>query len=320
MEEITKATVSRRSVLSGLLAGLAVGTGGTAVASAGSSSEETALGTFESGFDGWGTNGGNELSRIDEDDAVLGIVDGSFGLEVTVNGDTHPMIENKERVKAVDFVSNPYLVCHVLPTLVSGTDSDLTFQFRLHYSNGNGGRGGRDKPNGKGEGKAKGKKGNDSHDSNQKPVLVEESPEMQVSTLQPVELAWDLSDISEAKRAAATRLEITWYPTEHPPQRGARGNANGFTYDGGVVFDGIRVTDVDGVVSQAAFRRNWIQLLYEHGRHVETAVESSTDNSETGTLVFGSGTELPYTFDIIDGGNARLSIDGDVYEFTEEAL
>lgn len=318
-----RSSTSRRSVLSGLLAGAALGVAGGSSAQATTGTDATGLGDFESGLDGWKTNGGNRLSRIHRSDAELGVRSGSYGMEVTVNGDAHPMIENKTRVADADLVSNPYLACHVLATLVSDTDSDLTFQFRLHHDGGDG-LGSTKRGRGKGRGNSDERAGTpgkrrdkerQGRQSNEKPVLVEESPEMRVQTLQPAELAWDMSDISTEKREKAKRLEITWYPTDHPPQRGARGNANGFEYTGGVVFDDIRVTDDPDVVSQATFRRHWRQLLFEHGRHVETRPQSRTETTEEGVLVFESGTELSYTFRLLEDGSSTLTIDGTTYEF-----
>lgn len=100
--------------------------------------EAAVLGDFESGLDGWSTNGGNTLERISEEDIPAGIRSGSHGLSVEIDGDAYPMIENKQRVAGADFLEFPHLSMHVLGA-TADTESDLMFQFRIHHLPDNGG-------------------------------------------------------------------------------------------------------------------------------------------------------------------------------------
>jgi hypothetical protein len=125
--------------------------------SAQTSSDTVVLGDFESGLDGWKTNGGNRLSRVSVEDRPAAVTSGEYALDVTVTGDPYPMIENKSRVKRADFVGHPYLVADVAPSQVSDTASEVTFQFRYHHN------------------AAPAKGGEGSSGKGKKPALVEES-------------------------------------------------------------------------------------------------------------------------------------------------
>lgn len=144
------------------------------------------LGDFETGMDGWTTNGGNKQRRITDGQIPAGVVNGRHGLVVEVTGDLFPMIENQRRVKNANFQDNPYLRMHVL-TQAQETDSDLVFQFRLHHTS-NGG-----KKRGSG-GSKKRSKGHST--SGSKDVNVEESALTTVPQFTPREIQWDMSDLS----------------------------------------------------------------------------------------------------------------------------
>jgi len=101
------------------------------------SNSDVLLGDFESGLDGWTTNGGNQLSRLSDS---IGVANGESCLRVDINGDLYPEIENNN-ARDADFLNNPHLQMYVV-SIARNTDSDLKFKFRLHYtpsdqSNGN---------------------------------------------------------------------------------------------------------------------------------------------------------------------------------------
>lgn len=263
------------------------------------------LGDFETGMDGWTTNGGNKQRRITDDQIPAGVVNGRHGLVVEVTGDLFPMIENQRRVKNANFQDNPYLRMHVL-TQAQETDSDLVFQFRLHHTS-NGG-----KKRGSG-GSKKRSKGHST--SGSKDVNVEESALTTVPQFTPREIQWDMSDLSSDVLSTAKRLEIVWHLEDHEPQRGHRGRSNGdFDYRGIVAFDDIRLSESTQVGETKKYRDRKKDLHREHGMIVDRTIEEQSEGLEQGTYVFSDGTEIPYEFRLLDDGRYRQTLDGDVYE------
>lgn len=259
----------------------------------------TLLGGFEDDRDGWKTNGGNALTRVTSDEYAAGVTQGTRALKTEVRGDPHPAIENKSRVKRANFAERPYLVADVLAGQVSDTDSDLTFKFRYHHrgtpANGGTGNGGKD-------------------NRQQKSVLVEESAEMTVSPLLPTQLYWDMSHLADEALANPKRLEIAWYPTDHPPEGGSRGRGGGFDYRGHVVFDNVRLTDSGDEVSVAAIRSKVQSAKLDHGPLTETRVESRSDSLEVGRFVFADGATIPYEFEEVGEDEYLYTIDGETFE------
>lgn len=259
----------------------------------------TLLGGFEDGRDGWTTNGGNRLTVVTDEDVPAGVTQGTNALKATVRGDPYPMIENEARVKRANFADRPYLLADVLGGQVSDTESDITFKFRYHHratpadgKTGNGGEGGRQ----------------------QKSVLVEESEEMTVSPVLPTQLHWDMSDLDDEALANPERLEIVWYPTDHPPNGGPRGRGGGFDYRGHVVFDNVRLTDSVDELSVSAIRTTVQNAKLEHGQLTETVVESRSESVEAGEFVFSDGTTLPYEFEQRGDDRFAYTIDGDTFK------
>lgn len=257
------------------------------------------LGGFEDDRDGWRTNGGNRLTRVTETDFPAGVTQGTHALKTEVRGDLYPMIENKSRVKRADFADRPYLVADVLGGPVSDTESDITFKFRYHHR-ATPASGGKD---------SGGKNGNQ-----QKSVLVEESEPMTVSPILPTQLYWDMSDLDDEALANPERLEIVWYPTDHPPDGGPRGRSGGFDYRGHVVFDNVRLTDSVGELSLSAIRTEVQNLKLNHGPLTETTVESRSESLEVGAFVFSDGATIPYEFEQQGEDKFAYTIDGDTFK------
>lgn len=307
---------SRRSILKGIgAASTATALGGALPAAVASSPERnrTVLGNFEDDLDGWTTNGGNELHRVQREERPFAVSRGSYGLNVDVQDDPYPVIENKAAVKRADFVGNPYSLATVTPSRVGDTRSTLTFKFRLHYS-----ATGRDQgAKGKAGNEKKGSGNNAGNDAGQssgkKPVLVKESEEMVVRPHVQRTLTWDMSGIGRKKLANAKRLEIGWYPTDHPPERGPRGKGPGYEYRGHALFDDIHITDDIAAISAREIAGQWEDYEQSHGRYEETVITSSTAEKETGKFVFTDGTEIAFSF--VDEAEDRsvFEIDGESY-------
>lgn len=302
VEDDTGLTLDRRSVLKTVPATgayLSLGELSTGQVTAAANGSDVRLGEFSDGFDGWTTTGGNELTRVSEDEMPVAVQVGTHALAVEIDGDLHPMIENTRRVREADFVEHPYLQAHVAG-FAEETNSEMVFKFRLHHTaaptddqeNGNGGSGG----------------------DGGKDVLVEESDEQTAAQLHPHLLRWNLTDFDEEILATANRLEIVWYLEDHPPERGHRGRARGdFDYQGFVVIDDVRLTDDVTSGEAEASRDKKLALHRKHGMIVERTYEERTDAVERGTLLFGDGTEIPFTFEILDDGRFRYTIDGESF-------
>lgn len=297
-------TSSRRNVLKSVpAAGVFLTFGGIATgrSARAEDSNDNQLGEFSDGLDGWRTTGGNGLTRVGEDEIPAAVRVGTHALGVEVNGDLHPMIENKKRVREADFVDHPYLLAHVLG-YAEETDSDMVFRFRLLHTD----------TSADGQGSGNGGGGND--------LIVEESDEQQVAQLDPHHLRWDLRDLDKDVLETANRLEIVWYLEDHEPERGHRGRARGkFDYRGLVTFDDIRVTD-DAAEAEARASQAKRQALHRaHGMVVERTFEERAEDVERGTLVFVDGTEVSYSFEVLGDDRFRYMIDGETFEFGGES-
>ena len=270
--------------------------------------DEVVLGDFEDGLDGWRTNGGNELERVSEDEFPAAVVSGQHGLVVEVNGDMHPMIENKKRVKQSDLLNHPYLGMHVM-ALAEGTDSDLVFTFRLHHT-------ANDSGNGKGgNGSSRGTGSNGNKSSGSKDVQVEESEPKEVLQLRPRTVQWDMTDLSDEVLRTAKRLEIVWYLEDHEPDGGHRGNSKGdFDYQGLVAFDDIRLSETAPVSEAKKKQQKRMALHRKHGMIVTRNFEERREGFERGTLIYADGTEVPYEYESLDGTGYRYTIDGERFE------
>lgn len=256
----------------------------------------TLLGGFESDLEGWQTNGGNELERISDDEFAGSATQGSHALAVGTDGDAYPMIENKKRIRRADFDDSPFLMADVVP-VVADTDSDIVFTFRYHHADA--------PPDSKGNTQSR----------QEKPTLVEESPEIRVPQFLQSQIHWDMSELDESTRSKPRRLEIAWYPVDHPPVGGPRGGGSGaFDYRGYTLFDNIHLSDVPTDLSRGALQDKLRQLRLDRGRIVKVETDELSKTFESGRFLFGDGESVPYQFEVSESDQFKYAIDGETFE------
>ncbi|EMA54544.1 hypothetical protein [Halococcus salifodinae] len=294
----TKTGVGRRTFLAGTSSLAALPFIPVGVSSAKPTGNLTVLGDFESGLDGWKTNGGNELARFSTEEFPAAVIHETHALRVGIDGDPFPMIENKKRVKQADFADSPYLSAAVSPT-ITDSDSDVVCKFRYHH---NDAPPDSDKTANAGKGRQK------------KPVLVEESPEITVPQMVPTRLYWDMSGLPEDELSSPKRLELVWYPADHPPAGGPRGRgpSGPFKYEGSMLIDDIRLSDSAADLAADAIPTKMQTYQLEHGVLTETVANEYEDGLEEGDLTFLDGTNIPYTFEITDD-EKRFTIDDETF-------
>ena len=191
------------------------------------------------------------------------------------------MIRNTNRIRSVDLQESPYLLADVTAEIPSGTESAISFQFRLNHAAASG--------NGKGHRKRK-----KNPRSKQKPVKTATSDVMTVSPLIADTLYWDMSDLPDELLMDAKSLDITWYPEQHPPRRGPHGRGPGFDYRGRVFLDFIRVTNTVTNFATIAIGTKRRRLRLEHGPMDEVVIDERTMDSESGDFVYQDGARIPF--------------------------
>lgn len=196
---------------------------------------------------------------------------------------------------------NPYLLADVTPQMDQSIRSSLTFQFRLRHAYGRANKK-------KGEKKRKG-----GAKDGQKALAVE-SPEITAGAGFTERLTWDLSDVDEAIRRKAKRLQIRWYPTKFPPEGGSRGKQKQADYSGTVHVDGVRVTDSANEVGGVRRQRQWQSLQAEHGPYRDTNILEQTAEIEHGEFVFDDGAAVPYEVVVLGDDKFELTIDSETFE------
>ncbi len=319
---------TRRDVLRGIGAtgiGTLLGSALPASASA-DAGEVTVLGDFESGLDGWRTNGGATLERVGRASRPTAVRSGERALQVTANGDVVPMIANERRVADSDLVEYPYLFAGVTPGRVADAGSSVTFRFRLRYSRegrSGGGSSDHERRTG-GDGRAgDGRSGGDGRagrkpDSRDRGAPVVESEEITVPPHVSSVLTWDTSAVDEAKRASAKRLEIVWYPEGRPPETSPRGRDSGPGFEESVVFDDVHLSDDRERTEVVRMAGQWESLKRSRGPYRRTNVIDRDEHGETGEFVFEDGSTVPYAYETHPGEETRQVIGETVYRFGGE--
>lgn len=252
---------------------------------AASTERDLLLGGFESGLDGWSTNGGNELERIESDLLDASITQGERALGVGVRGDPHPMV-SKQGLNGTDFAGHPFLAADVTAA-VYDVDGPVAFEFRYVRSDGRGsGSSGRDSSAG-------GNRGN--------PLVVESGPRL-VDQFRPGTVYWDMSELDPEQLSNPTRLEVAWYPEAHPPDVGphGRGPAGSFDFEGFAVFDNIRLAAEPTEMATLALESSLFRQITRRGALERTVTESVDGQTETGHLLFSDGTKVTYRFETVD--------------------
>lgn len=235
----------------------------------------TALGTFETGMDGWQGSTGVSLSRVGRDEWAPAVTEGEQALHATIEGSPVPSI--RRRVDAIDLDVAPYLLADATPGAVEGTRAPVVFQFRL--TRGTGGDGVETL-------------------GSSDPVLVRQAV--------PGRIFWDASDVDPNERDAATHLEVRWYPADTASGSGDDGTR--FAYQGEVVFDDIRATDSVEAIGLARFVSTIRDLEAEHGSYDRTEVDDRGPTVESGRFVFADGATEPFRFVVVDDDRYRLTL------------
>jgi len=237
------------------------------------------LGDFETDLEGWSTSSSNSLTRMNGNQMPAATTRHQHTLEVSVSSTPEPAIENQDQIRAADLSTNHCLLADVLPVNVQNTDSPVTFRFRYHHTD---------------------------------PGGIEESHEMTVDQRYGRRICWDMSGLSDAKLESAERLDIVWYPTNHPP-------GSGFDHNGTVCIDNVHVTNNRNKVTHARKILLHRENARAHGSMVNQIIQSETATTQDGVYRYYDGTELPYHMEILEGGDIEETVDGETFRWTGES-
>lgn len=235
------------------------------------------IGNYETSLDGWSATGTSTLARKTGDQEPAAVTRDAKTLEVTISSESNPSIECQERVAPANCEKTPYLLVDVLPAEVQNSDSHVTFQLRYHHTD---------------------------------PGGVEELPEITVEQTHGGVLAWDLSGLSQSKLESSDRIEISWYPTDHPP-------SSGFDYNGRVLIDNVRLTSDSNEFTEGAFFQKRRELELARGLQVDQVVQSQTATTQDGVYQYYDGTEVAYQTEKIADGVIEQTVDGETFRWEE---
>lgn len=299
----------RRTVLKSLAAASTLLSSGIAAGDGDGSS--VSLGDFESGLNGWTTDGGVELSRVSSREYGGVVEHGDYALRVDPRGDAAPMITNQRRTQAVDLVKRPYLLANVVAEPASDEFRDLKFRFRLWHSR----AGGHSEDSSKGGGNSggsRGSRGNGGGGSGSN-APVETSDPLSVTPLLTETLYWDLSQFSETARRNATRLEVFWHRSGEQPTNGPRGRDRG-TAPGSVFLDRVRVVENPTRLSSNALDAHGRKLRLRHGPVTDLVLEETSADSESGHFVFSDGATVDVRVKRVGQGQFELTLGETTYK------
>lgn len=240
---------------------------------------EPVIGNFEVALDGWSSTGSSTLARKHGDQEPAAVTRDDNTLEVSISSESNPSIECQERVNVANCEKTPYLLVDVLPADVQNSDSHVTFQLHYHHSD---------------------------------PGGVVDSQEFTVEQTFGGVLAWDLRDLSDQELESSDRIEISWYPTDHPP-------GSGFDYNGRVLVDNVRLASDLNEYSDGAFFHKHRELELARGLQVDQVVQSQTDTTQDGVYQYYDGTEVAYTTEKIADGVIEQTVDGETFRWTEDS-
>ena len=85
------------------------------------------------------------------------------------------------------------------------------------------------------------------------------------------------------------------------------------------MFDDIRLTDDVSEAEAVASQNKKLDLHRRHGMILERKIEERKDDLERGVLVFGDGTEVPFTFEVLGETQFRYTLDGETFELGGDA-
>ncbi len=256
------------------------------------------LGDFETGTDGWRTNGGVELARVDGSTVPEAVAHGDYALRVDGNNDPKPMVETT--VRDADFATYPYLVADVYVARIDGYDGSVTFQFIFRHD-----RGGQ-----QGETTDRKKGTSTKEQKANSPTAI--SPEIEVPQLYDLQLFWDMSDIPAEARERPHQLELTWSRTRGKGE-GSEGQGNAPSYGAAVYLDNVRLTNSREAVEASALSAHLSRLRARH-QLPEYVFESASDGTERGRLEYVDGTTVPVTVAVEGSKKLRYTLDGTTYQ------
>lgn len=258
------------------------------------------LGDFETGTEGWRTNGGVELARVDGSTVPEAVAHGDYALRVDGNGDPEPMVETT--VQDADFTTYPYLVADVYVTRIDGYDGSVTFQFTFRHDSGGGEQ----------QRKTNDREGGTSTKGRGASSPATTSPEIEVPQLYDLRLFWDMSGIPVEAREQPHQLELTWSRTSGKNE-GSEGQGNAPAYGAAIYLDNVRLTDSREAVEASALSAHLSRLRARH-QLPEYVFESASDGTERGRLEFVDGTTVPVTVAIEGSKKLRYTLDGTTYQ------
>jgi len=233
------------------------------------------IGNFESDMGGWSSPGYTSLSRVTSSTRPAAVTKHGHALEVDISGESEPVIENQTLVQRCDFSECSYLFADVLPANVEGTDSPVSFRFRYHHSD---------------------------------PGGVEESHEMTINQAHGGRVCWDMSSLSTTKLENPDRLELVWYPSDHPP-------GSGFTYNGVTCVDNLMVSSNLNRLTHAQWMQKQRDKQRANGVLVDQEVQSQSQSAQDGVYKYYDGTQVSYHVEQLPNGNLEETVDGDTFEW-----
>lgn len=269
--------------LGGMAAGSFISSGFVAASSS------TVIGDFEDGYDGWKTDGRNELSRTAESDDSWAVTSGEYALAVRSASDPQPLIERQ-----LDGVPARYLLADLSIPDMADDPARTTVEVRLRYD--------RSRPTNQ--------SGQRSKPSGGKPLVTLDARE--VPFAYQGTLAWDLGGLDTLVTNNANRIQFVWRRSDAGTEGKPHGNGPGQGYGGTVTWDNIRFSDdVD------AFRRTMLanhvsNLRSQHGDY-RYEFERLEDGREVGRYAFADGTNVRVTFAPVAENEWKLTIGEESY-------
>lgn len=232
------------------------------------------LGDFETNLDHCTISGSGGMERVKYENFPGGVREGDRGLLIRPESADAPVLTNASNVAIGDLAENPYLYGDVLPAF-ENSDSDIKFELRYYRSDTDG---------------------------------IEALKECKVPPNQQRLLHWDMSNLGSEALQNPEKLEICWYPSDHPPSTGS------FDYDGLAVFDGVFLTSNPAEIGERASVDKIKNLRLERGKITQFNVQTMSQDAESGDIYFNDGTSVPYSFDILGDGQYEYTIDGEAFK------
>lgn len=251
----------------------------------------THLGSFDDGTNGWEPAEGNELGRV-ESDSMSGYLDGSHGLAVGTKIDNQAMITNSQDVREFDLTGSSHLVTDVIPA-VGGADSNVTFQFAIHYTSG--------------DDVASPSDGATDGGSTDSEVVT--SPTKSVPQYQKCVVSWDLGTVDANVKRNARRLDIRWTPSDDASNANRPVENRMYT-----IFDDVRLIRDITEINVQELNQTVTNLRLDHGALESVDVREEQDDLERGEFVFNDGTTVTYVLEEVGEDKYRYTLGDEEYK------